>query len=126
MQVPPSERGLRRRLRQWRAMCAVGRTYRAMVKVHKICVENSEGASYERRLRPTVQRTRDLMDEARKNIGARDDNDWHRAMCMSENGTAMCDGIDEEREVGSVAAFSARFKRRQQRRNPPAPQSPGA
>ena len=61
-----------------------------MVKVHKICVENSEGASYERRLRPTVQRTRDLMDEARKNIGARDDNDWHRAMCMSENGTAMC------------------------------------
>ena len=119
-QTPTREGELRRRLRKWQATHAIRLALRAVVKLHKICADNIEDESYERRLRPLVQRTRNLMDKARGNIVTRnDDDDWHSAMCMSENGATLCDVIDEEVEIGSVAAFCARGKRGHQRRSAP-------
>lgn len=113
---------LRRIAREWAARRSAKTAYRCMVKVHKIGVDNTEGAPHERHLRPGVQRTRELMDEARRNIGTRDENDdWYTTMCLCENGAALVDDIDEDLEIGSVAAFGARFDRRHARRNPPAP-----
>ena len=120
-QIPTTEGDLRHHLRRWQAIHAIKLAFRAVVKVHRICDDNIEEEPYERRLRPLVQRTRNLMDKARENIGTRNDNDnWYSAMCMSENGATLCDVIDEEVEIGSVAAFSARAARGHRRRSAPA------
>ena len=118
---------LARALRELGAKWALRQTWSAMVKVHTMAVENTEGTAREGELRPGTQRIRDHLDTARAHIGTRDETDeWFDQMCTSENTAALCDDLDEDLDVGSIKEFQARFERKHRRRNPPADEKTAA